>query len=116
LTKKFYIRGDDIRSLATGRGSCLASDEITVRGKPVGFMYRESPDDATDSGWRFFSGDETQEYSENPDNFEIFDVNTIVNYDPEIISLLDSPVMSAFERNANSGKFEATPFPISGLQ
>lgn len=116
MTKKFRIPDYEIRLLAAGKGSCIASDEITIQGKRVGFMYRETPDDETDSGWRFFSGDETQEFADDPTHFEIYDVNTIANYEPAIIDLLDSPVMSAFERNPNSDNFEPTSFPVSGLQ
>ena len=116
MAKKFHIPNHEIRPLATNKGSCIASDEITLHGKPIGFMYRETPDGEVDSGWRFFSGDETQEYADDPKHFEIYDVNTLANYEPAIIPLLDSPVMSAFERNANSGKLEPTSFPLSGLQ
>jgi hypothetical protein len=47
-------------------------------------MYREAPDNPDDSGWRFFAGDESQEYLDNSRNLEIENVNTIANYDPEI--------------------------------
>jgi hypothetical protein len=116
MVKKFHIPSHEIRPLAIGRGYCVASDEITLQGKAVGFMYRESPDDVRDSGWRFFSGHETQEYANDPKHFEIYDVNTIANYDPEIVPLLDSPMMSAFERDTKTGRLEPTSFPLSGLQ
>jgi hypothetical protein len=64
----------------------------------VGYCYREAPDFAGDSGWRFFSGDETQAYADTPGNFEIYDVNTIANYDPGIISVLGHPSPVTFER------------------
>jgi hypothetical protein len=38
---------------------------------------------------------------ENPDNHGIYDVNTIANYDPEIIPLLDQPAGSAYLRMPN---------------
>ena len=62
-------------------------------------MYREAPRDAYDSGWHFFSGEETQDYADDARNFALYDVNTIANYDPSIIPLLDSPVGSAFGRS-----------------
>lgn len=64
-------------------------------------MYREEPDGAYDSGWRFFSGEETQEYVDDPNNIMVYDVNTIANYDPAIIPYLDSPYGSAFRRRGN---------------
>ena len=97
--RNFFIPADEIDpTLAPGRGSGYATDAITVDGEPVGFMYREPPDNPIDSGWRFFAGTESQEYLDDPDNLAIYDVNTIANYDQEIIPLLDAPVGSAFER------------------
>lgn len=46
----------------------------------------------------FFEGSEDQEYADDPSHFEIYDVNTIANYDTEIIPFLESPIGSAFER------------------
>lgn len=51
-----------------------------------------------DSGWRFFAGDEDEQYTNDPNNFHIFDLNTICNYDDSIIDFLNSPFGSAFIR------------------
>src|SRR5437763_15518824 len=104
MTKAFKLAASQIRQVAVGFGSCLASDRITVGGCPVCFMYREVPDSSGDSGWRFFSGDETQEYADNPANFALYDVNTIANYDPGITEFLEAPPGSAFGRKAR-GEF-----------
>jgi hypothetical protein len=104
--KAFRLRANQIRRLIPSMGACYASDRITVDGAAVGYMYREQPDGGHDSGWRFFAGDESQEYADNPANFAVYDVNTICNYDPTIIPLLDAPVGSAFSRGKN-GKLEA---------
>jgi hypothetical protein len=104
--KPFKLRPDQIRSLAEGRGSCIASDRITVDGKPVGYMYREAPRHSVDSGWHFFAGDESQEYANNSRNFEMYNINTIANYDPEVIPFLDAAFGTAWARNAE-GKFES---------
>src|ERR1700704_2850881 len=98
MTKRFRLSSEQIVSIAPGRGSCYASDRVTVDGCPVGFAYREQPDHESDSGWRFFAGDETQEYADNPNNFAIYDVNTIANYDRDIIALLDELGPAEFER------------------
>ena len=111
MTKRFALAASEIKALAEGRGSCIASDRITVAGLGVGFMYRESPDDDLDSGWRFFSGEESQEYADDPANFALYDVNTIANYDPDIIAHLDAPAFSAFERDAGTGDFVPVGFP-----
>jgi hypothetical protein len=98
MAKNFGLGPDEIVTLAPGRGSCFASDRITVDGKPVGYCYRTLPDSPADSGWRFFAGDETQDYADNPANFEIYDVNTIINYDREILPLIDIEAPVQFER------------------
>ncbi len=106
MTKTFRIPAADIRPIAPGLGACYASDHITVDGQPVGFMYREEPDGETDSGWRFLSGHESQDYLDDPDHLQIYDVNTIANYDPDIVAWLSAPYGSAFARSA-SGEFMA---------
>jgi hypothetical protein len=111
MTKSFNLDASQIRPIAVGFGSCLASDRITVGGCRVGFMYREAPERSGDSGWRFFSGDETQASTDDPANFAIYDVNTIANYDPSITEFLQAPPGSAFGRNAR-GEFEREDMPV----
>lgn len=72
---------------------CIASDMITKEGWKVGYMFRDEPlENQPDSGWHFFKGDESDEYSNDANNFHVFALNTICNYDPEIIPYLTSPV------------------------
>ena len=111
MPKLFALAATAMRPLAQGRGSCLASDRITIARQPVGFMYREPPDHSIDSGCRFFSGEETQEYADDASNFEIYDVNTIANHDPDIVPYLDAPAYSAFERHPILHRFVSTAFP-----
>lgn len=82
---------------------CLIEQKLVVR-----FMYRESPDNEYDSGWRFFSGDETDEYVNIPGNIGIYDLETIAEVDPDIIPLLTSPIGSVFERDGKESLFIAT--------
>lgn len=105
LNKKFKILATDIKPLALGRGGCIATDMITVEGRKVAFMYREMPDNDVDSGWRFMSRYESPEYMDDPDNHAIYDVNTIANYDAEIVPFLDAPIGSTFERPGGAGAF-----------
>jgi hypothetical protein len=101
--KSYCLAADQIRPIAVGYGAAYASDRITVDGARVGWCYREAADSDVDSGWRFLAGDESQEYADNPDNWALYDVNTIANYDPDITAILESPVGSAFERD-DSGR------------
>jgi hypothetical protein len=108
--KRYRLAPEEIREVAPGRGACIASDMILVDGARVGYMYREPPDNDVDSGWRFFSGEESQDYANDAANFAFYDVNTVANYDPDIVPLLGAPTGSAFERDA-TGKFVAVPPP-----
>ena len=97
--KEFKLKADEIEKLVEGMGGCLATDMITVEGKKVHFMYREKPSNEMDSGWRFFSGYESDEYIADSRNTAVYDVNTIANYDREIIEFLHMSYNKAFERN-----------------
>jgi hypothetical protein len=55
------------------------------------------------------AGTETQDYMDVSNNSAIYDINTIANYDNDIVSLLDSPVGSAYERSTN-GIFQVTEY------
>lgn len=111
--KRFKLRPDEFRPLAPGRGGCYATDHITVDGHRVSYMYRKRASGGfVDSGWRFFSGLESDDYANDPDNIEIYDVNTIANYDPMIIPLLDAPPGSAFGRDGKTGIFVAERFSL----
>jgi len=87
----FIIDENNIKDLVHGMGYSICSNKITIEGMKVGFMYREEAQDDEDSGWRFLSGSEDQDYADNPDNSKIFGVNAIANHDPAIIPYLKSP-------------------------
>lgn len=82
-----------------GPVGCIVSDKITKDGWCVGYMYREEVDGKyPDSGWRFLKGDESDSYMDNADNHHIFALNTVCNYDSDIIPYLDAPVGSKYIR------------------
>jgi hypothetical protein len=112
VSKQFKLSPEQIQPIAHGYGSCIASDRITVDGLPVGYMYRESPDNDTDSGWRFFAGDVDDAYANDPAHFALYDVNTIANYDRSIVEYLDAPLNSAFGRD-HTGRFASELFEPS---
>ena len=70
-------------------------------------MYREQPDNDIDSGWRFLSGAESQEYADDPDNWAIYDLNTIANYDRSIVPHLDAEPGAEFERVPGTDRFRS---------
>lgn len=112
MAKTFKIPGEQMRDIARGHGACFATDKITVDGEPVRFMYREEPDHESDSGWRFMAGTESDEYMNDAANHGIYDVNTIANYDRDIVPLLQAPVGSAFERADGDSFIEVEDFSL----
>ncbi len=86
--------------------SGVASDRILVDGYRIGVMLRETSKDPRDSGWRFFAGDESSEYLADPGNFGVVSLNLIVNYSPDVIAHIESPVGTLLARNEETDEFE----------
>ena len=86
-------------------GYIIASNEVMLLRKPIGYVYREKPGNEEDSGWRVFSGEETQEYANDAENFAMYNASTVVEAHPEIAALLNRAFPVAFERDATSGVF-----------
>jgi hypothetical protein len=106
MSNKIYLKkSNEVKPIAVGYGACFATDKITVEGYRIGYFYREIPDSPIDSGWRFLSGDESDEYIYNPNNIGIHDVNTIANYEPDIIAYLKKPIGSLFIRDLKTNAF-----------
>lgn len=86
-------------------GYVMATKMLVDSRRKVRFMYRQAPDNAQDSGWRFFCGDETDEYVNDPDNIAIYDINTILEFDKSILPYLQSAEGAAFEREDENARF-----------
>lgn len=103
--KNFKIPGEAIKRILETNIGCIATDKITVDGLPVLYMYREERIEDADSGWRFFSGTETQEYVDDAENSGIYKLNTIANYDADIIPYLEYPIGTELERDSKDERF-----------
>lgn len=86
-------------------GFVLATKMVVEDKKKVRFMYCEEPDNPSDSGWRFFCGDESDEYMSDPDNIGVYDINTILAIDNSVLPYLDSPTGTALEREDENKPF-----------
>ena len=89
----------------TKLGYVLAPKQLVNQKMVVNFMYREYPDNSQDSGWRFFSGTESDEYVNNPENIGIYDISTILKIDPSVKPYLSSQFGCAFERSESGKNF-----------
>ena len=99
--KNFKIPREQLKRFVRNRGLCIATDTVLVDGIPVSIIYRVMPSSLYDSGWRFFSGTESDEYLSDSRLNGVYDLNTVVNYCPDTLALLDAPPYSAFRRDDN---------------
>ena len=91
--KNYRLAAADMVAGLAPQTGCIATDRITVDGRPVGFMYRD------EDGWNFFAGDEDQDYVDDPGNLGHYTLNTVANYDRAILPYLHAPPGSAFVRS-----------------
>lgn len=84
----------------------IVSNKISLEGMPIAFMYREQPMDLSfDSGWRVFSGTETQEYADNPDNFSFYSLARLVHYQPNTSGLFWQDIGTVLEMKQGQSHF-----------
>ena len=88
-------------------GFLIATKRVAEEEHKVCFMYRESPMDPQDSGWRVFAGDESQEYVDLSENSGIYQPAAILMIDDSISDLLGEPIGSAFERDDATSPWRA---------
>lgn len=95
-----------------GYRNCFVTNRIMVEGKKIGFMYRDVPKEGkNDSGWRFTAGDESSEYMVDENNFGLYDLNLLCNYDNDIIPFLNSDYGTAYYRDER-GIFQRVDPPL----
>lgn len=76
-------------------------------GEYIGYMYHDEPHpDYPDSGWRFFVGDESDEYVNDPDNTVVCGLNTICNLFPDVMAYLHAGEGRRFGRQENGWEEE----------
>lgn len=76
-------------------------------GEYIGYMYHDEPHpDYPDSGWRFFVGDEPDEYIDDPDNTAVCGLNTICNLFPDVMAYLHAEEGRRFGRQEHGWEEE----------
>lgn len=86
-------------------GFVLATRMLVEGGRKVRYMYREKVSNPNDSGWRFFCGDEDDEYVNDPDNIAVYDIDTILEIDGSVLPYLGCSAGVAFEREDEDTDF-----------
>ena len=90
---------------------CFVTQRVLREGSRVGYLYREEPDHEKDSGWRLTAGDESTEYLNEPGNIAFVSLGAVLNLDDSFVSLIESPVGSAFARDRDTGQFRPVNRP-----
>jgi hypothetical protein len=84
---------------------CYVTKRVLNDGARVGYMYREEPDNESDSGWRFTANDESDEYMDDSKNTVFVSVGAVLSKDDSFIHLLDSSEGSSFVFDACTQTF-----------
>jgi hypothetical protein len=81
----------------------LVSNQLTgPDGVQVGFAFRTESDDPQDSGWNFWSGEETEEYVKDSDNFSRFPLQHFLELDESLEEILDAEIGTSWERDSET--------------
>lgn len=77
---------------------CLATSlVIGPNRQPIRFAFRENPENRDDSGWRFYSGYEDEEFESDSSNYKICPLDGILDMQPDLKAVIDSPAGTAWE-------------------
>lgn len=96
--KTFFLPAQSIRRLLPELGGGIATDAIMVRGHPIARMERTKPNCAEDSGWTFTSETESQAELDDPRCSGVYSLNTIANYEPQLVEYMTYPEGSLIVR------------------
>ncbi len=75
-------------------GGCIISKHLLNSQGDFKWCFREKSVNSVDTGWRFLSDIDTDEYLNNPDNLSVCNIKTMIQIEPAILSILDLPVNS----------------------
>ena len=90
-----------------GEKRAMASELCFKEGECVRFMYREAPDNDDDSGWRMFSGKESDEYANDSKNIRLPNVGYLLAWDPTLLMPLKHGIGAVFERTEKDNNWTA---------
>ncbi|PFE15772.1 immunity protein Imm33 domain-containing protein [Bacillus cereus] len=81
----------------------IVSNDV-IEKEEFNFLIKDNPTVEGIPGWSILSGYESDEYVNNPENFQIISVGVILNIDDSILKFLEEPPLCAYERN-DKGRF-----------
>ncbi|MFB9078064.1 DUF2185 domain-containing protein [Flavobacterium procerum] len=94
-------------------GGLMVSKMVVDQNSKPNFLYREKRTRPEDSGWRIFTGFESEEYNNNSDNIGIYHPSTILKIDPSLEEILLKGVGSVYERTDDKSEwYRVTDFEL----
>lgn len=93
------IKKDNPRWIDSYEKMALVSKMGLDKDNVIRFLYREEPGRKEDSGWRMFTGNESDEYNNDSQNIRIINVGWLLDRDPTLLEPLKGVYGSAFERS-----------------
>lgn len=103
---QIYIRKEDPMWSDIGDKKALVSKMCMEDNAVICWIYREEADRDIDSGWRVFSGEESEEYIDNPNNIRLVNVSYLFDKDPTLREVMKGEVGSAYEREDKDKPWE----------
>lgn len=64
-------------------GALIITKQVISEGMPPRFILKDKPRNEQDSGWVIFSGFESDEYTDNADNFGVYDAKSLLKEYPD---------------------------------
>ena len=89
---------DTLRQTRHGHMARVSKLALGDEALPVRFMYKTVPEHANDTGWRLFTGYESDEFLAEFENLPPFPFEPLVEKDPSLEALLDNNAGSVWER------------------
>lgn len=104
--KEFFKKTEFNTEFIKNAGACIVSKNILEGKGRLTWILREKGAHPSDTGWRFFSNIDTDEYINNPNNMVVCDFNTVVEIEPAIIGIYNLPVGTDFQLVKIDGKIK----------
>ncbi|OZS77775.1 hypothetical protein CF394_09580 [Tetzosporium hominis] len=77
---------------SSGLGGCVISNNILTGKGDLRWCIKEEPVNDVDTGWRFLSDNDTEEFLSDSSNMSVCDWNTIFEIEPAVMKIYDMPI------------------------
>ena len=85
---------------------CFVTNNILYDGQLVGYLYREAPDTDDDSGWRFTTGNESDEYMDDTANSSFVSLGAVLRVDDSFLKFIEREAGVAFAKDEQGNFIE----------